>query len=67
VNSADYEIVIQEGYYLPEQLTLELTNKMNAAIGADASFNVFYDEVSQKIWFGHTDASFNLNFCKGSW
>jgi hypothetical protein len=66
VNSADYEIVIQEGYYLPEQLTLELTNKMNAAIGADASFNVFYDEVSQKIWFGHTDASFNLNFCKPS-
>lgn len=63
VNNQSYTISIQEGYYRPEQMSLELTNDMNTAIGSDASFNVFYDEVGQKFWFGHTDASFNLNFC----
>jgi hypothetical protein len=57
-----YEISIQEGYYSPSQLTIELTNRMNNIIGADSSFNVFYDEVKQKFWFGHTDLSFNLDF-----
>ena len=57
-----YEITIQSGTYTPGQLTLELTNKMNALIPGAGYFNVFYDEVSKKIWFGHTDASFNLNF-----
>jgi hypothetical protein len=56
-------ITIQEGYYTADQLSLELTNDMNAAVGSDASFNVFYDQVGQKFWFGHTDLSFNLNFC----
>ena len=53
---------IQEGIYTPNQLSIELTNKMNAVIHADASFNVFYDEVRSKFWFGHTDLSFNLDF-----
>lgn len=57
-----YELSIQEGSYTPAQLTIELTNKMNNLINSDASFNVFYDEVRQKLWFGHTDLSFNLNF-----
>jgi len=56
------EITIQEGFYTPEQLSIELTNKMNRTINSDASFNVFYDEVKHKMWFGHTDLSFNLNF-----
>jgi len=56
------EIIIQEGYYTPSQLSRELTRKMNKSISMDASFNVFYDEVKQKMWFGHTDLSFNLNF-----
>jgi hypothetical protein len=64
VNNQSYVITIQEGYYTPSQLSLELTNDMNQAVGADASFNVFYDEVAQKFWFGHTDVSFNLDFCK---
>jgi hypothetical protein len=55
-------ITIQEGSYTPAQLSIELTNKMNAAIDSDASFNVFYDQVKSKFWFGHTDASFNLDF-----
>jgi hypothetical protein len=56
------EITIQEGYYTPAQLTIELTNLLNDSIGSDSSFNVFYDEVKQKFWFGHTDLSFNLDF-----
>jgi len=57
-------ITIQEGFYTPCQLSNELTNKMNKAILSDASFNVFYDQVKSKFWFGHTDLSFNLDFCK---
>jgi hypothetical protein len=54
---------IQCGLYTPHQLAVELTNKMNAQVSAgDLSFNVFYNEVSQKFLFGHTDNSFNLNF-----
>lgn len=53
---------IQEGIYTPHQLSVELSNKMNEAIQTDASFNVFYDEVRSKFWFGHTDLSFNLDF-----
>lgn len=55
-------ITIQEGTYTACQLSRELTNKMNAATNSDASFNVFYDEVKSKFWFGHTDLSFNLDF-----
>jgi hypothetical protein len=63
INGSSYIITIQEGYYTPSQMALELTNKMNRAIGADASFNVFYDIVGLRYWFGHTDMSFNLDFC----
>jgi hypothetical protein len=64
INNVEHIITIQDGYYTPGQLALELTNKINNKIGSDASFNVFYDEVGQKYWFGHTDLSFNLDFCK---
>ena len=57
-----HTVTIQEGYYTPCQLSRELTNNMNASIQVDASFNVFYDEVKSKFWFGHTDLSFNLDF-----
>lgn len=63
VNGAPLIITIQDGYYTPCQLSTELTNKMNTAAGSDASFNVFYDQVGLKFWFGHTDLSFNLDFC----
>ena len=64
INNESYIIEIQEGSYTPSQLSVELTNDMNAAIESDSSFNVFYDEVGQKFWFGHTDLSFNLDFCE---
>jgi hypothetical protein len=57
------EIKIQKGYYSPAELTIELTARINRAIGTDVSFNVFYDNVAQKFWFGHTDLSFNLLCC----
>jgi hypothetical protein len=63
IYNTSYVIEIQEGSYTPSQMALELTNKMNEAIHSDASFNIFFDEVGQKFWFGHTDASFNLDFC----
>ena len=54
---------IQAGLYTPYQLAVELTNKMNAQVAAgDLSFNVFYNEVSQKFLFGHTSKPFTLNF-----
>jgi len=62
IEGVSHSITIQEGFYNPEQLSTELTNKMNAAIHSDASFNVFYDEVKSKFWFGHADLSFNLDF-----
>jgi len=62
IEGQSHIITIQEGYYTPNQLSIELSNKMNQAIQVDASFNVFYDEVKSKFWFGHTDLSFNLDF-----
>jgi hypothetical protein len=62
LNGQQHLITIQEGFYTPHQLSIELTNTMNAAVQSDASFNVFYDQVKSKFWFGHADASFNLNF-----
>ena len=61
-SSTDYNVIIDEGYYTPEQLTLELTNKMNNAYSVDGSFNVIYDEIKHKFWFGHIDTSFNFDF-----
>ena len=63
-------ITIQEGYYSPGQLALELTAKMNAALTTVTglpetllgSFNVFYDEVSDKMYFGNSVVPFDLNF-----
>ena len=54
-------ITIEDGLYTPNQLANELTNLLNLGF-SDTSFNVLYNEVSHKFWFGHTDASFILNF-----
>ena len=52
---------IQEGTYTACQLAVELTNVMNAQIN-DTTFNVFYDVVGSKFWFGNTSIPFTLNF-----
>ena len=64
------EIEIQEGFYEPNDLARELTNKMNQAIVDDSTinypeyigFNVFHDRVSQKFWFGNSRHDFKLLF-----
>ena len=50
-----YCVIIQEGTYTPCQLAQELTNVMNNAYnpGSDI-FNVFYDVVGNRFWFGST-------------
>lgn len=57
-------ITIDEGFYNPDELSLELTNKINQSIapGTDTSFNVYYNSVTQKLWFGHTTLPFTLDF-----
>jgi hypothetical protein len=63
--SASYCVAIQEGTYTPCQLAQELTNIMNNAIGEGSdAFNVFYDEVGSRFWFGSTYIvdKFSLDF-----
>jgi len=45
-------ITIDEGFYTPQQIANELTNKIIAAFSlAPGDFDVYYNEVSQKLWF----------------
>jgi hypothetical protein len=63
VNAVSYNAAIQDGFYTPAQLALELTSKMNQVVDpADVGFTVFYDEVKKTFWFGHDSLAFVLNF-----
>lgn len=58
------EITIQEGFYTPTQLATELTNKINTLLidyPKFNKFNIYYDIVGQKFYFGSTN-SFILTF-----
>ena len=64
-----YEITIQDGFYAANELAVELENRMNTRLQTiDTSFNYnyfvcYYDNVSQKIWFGNNRGDgFNLEF-----
>ena len=68
-----YEIAIQDGFYCPDELANEIKNKMNRVIShyiTDISgslviynnFNVYYDNVGQKMWFGNSSDKFSLLF-----
>lgn len=58
-----YCVTIQEGTYNPCQLAIELTNLMNNAVETGFNkFNVFYDEVGNKFWFGNSQNNFTLDF-----
>jgi len=60
-----YTITIDDGFYAPNQLANELTNKMNQAVSTSYNeFVVIYHEVNQKIWIGNKTDSFVLNFDK---
>ena len=59
-----YTITIQEGFYTPEQIALEIQNLMNQSVetflqttiptATYDKFKVYYDTVGQQMWFGNT-------------
>ena len=60
-------LTINEGFYTPRQLALELRNKLNyyTAVQTNASYNNFivvYNEVTHKLQFGNKLEAFELNF-----
>ena len=82
-NSLDYEytIYIEDGFYNPDQMATELTNKFNEAVTNVINvffssnpayeeaqklfvsynrFQIVYNNVGQKIWFGNTADQFVL-------
>jgi hypothetical protein len=64
-----FEITIQDGFYTPVQLAIEVQNKLNSTLQAiDPTFNynffrTYYDSVAHKIWIGNQRGDgFNLEF-----
>ena len=78
-----YLVIIEEGFYNPSQMSIELTNKFNNVVsikireyftsngwndtlqefnnnGGYNRFNVVYNNVSLKLWFGNTADGFIL-------
>jgi hypothetical protein len=58
---------IEPGFYSPDQIAVELTNKLNEAVTDKLTggliydrFQVFYHEVRQKLWFGNDADQFVL-------
>jgi hypothetical protein len=77
----EYIVIIEPGFYNPDQMAAELTNKFNEQVtGAVLTFlkenvsyaeikekfqsysrfNIVYNSVSQKMWFGNTADKFTL-------
>lgn len=67
----DFIVEIEEGFYTPEQMAIELTNKFNEAVTeriltssmtADFvsydRFKIVYHTVNQKLWFGNSADGF---------
>ena len=61
INGVSNTITLKDGYYNYNQLQNSLQNKLNN-INIDNSFVVKYNEVNQKMFFGHSDNSFSLSF-----
>ena len=56
-----YTITIHEGSYTPEELAIEITTLMNAAVAAGLDgFICKYNKVSNTFWFGNTNETFTL-------
>ena len=72
VSNESFQVQIQEGFYEPNELANELKHRMNQAVTAKHhtnggsetydKFDVFYDKVAQKFWFGNTQDDFTLTF-----
>lgn len=67
-----YVITIQDGTYTPLQLVNELQNKLNEVVNdylitqgvfpTYLNFKVYYDEVSNSLYFGNTEDEFTFKF-----
>lgn len=67
-----YVITIQDGTYTPQQLVNELQNKLNEVVNdylitqgvfpTYLNFKVYYDEVSNSLYFGNTEDEFTFKF-----
>jgi hypothetical protein len=67
-----YIITIQDGTYTPKQLVNEIQNKLNSAINDYLSsqgsfsqysnFKVYFDEISNSLYFGNTEDEFTFKF-----
>lgn len=76
-----YYVIIEPGFYTPDQMSAELTNKFNEVVTNVLSeffkdntdypeatdlftgytnFNIVYNSVGQKLWFGNTSDKFSL-------
>jgi len=64
VGETTYNVTINEGYYTPEQLALELKTKMNTIYGVDNNFNVIYNEIKHTFVFFHDTVTFSFDFSK---
>ncbi len=53
-------ITLEDGFYNNKKMEISLTNLLKQNI--DPSFNVKYNELNNKFYFGHEDKSFNLIF-----
>lgn len=72
VSNESFQAQIQEGFYEPNELANEMKHRMNQAVTAKHhtnggsetydKFDVFYDKVAQKFWFGNTQDDFTLTF-----
>lgn len=76
-----YYVIIESGFYNPDQMASELTNKFNEAVTnylveffkdnidypyaselftGYRNFNIVYNSVGQRLWFGNTSDKFSL-------
>ena len=59
INDKTHKIIIEDGFYDEILLSKYLDSYLKTF---DNSFNVKYNNVNKKIYFGNTDISFSLNF-----
>lgn len=59
INGNQHKIIIEDGFYDENLLSTYLNNHLKLI---DNNFNIKYNNVNKKIYFGNTDASFSLNF-----
>lgn len=59
INGNQHKIIIEDGYYDEILLSTYINNYLKLI---DNNFNIKYNNVNKKIYFGNTNTSFSLNF-----